>query len=240
MTPNIARLCRLTNPDKCTNHGSKDYASTIMSNALVLIPLETQLARQGHTSVVSARPYGRANDISEKRLQDGLCAMPTNSKIVSLNATCTNPHDPPTSTPQLSRVTPVHVQSTKSPIESRELEIINLQKQLESLTKEKISLLMRVCNTQAEGGSYRLKGDKTILELKQDSNAAKPKFDDMMQELTVFKVKAKEEAIKREEESREALTAAMSAIIAKNNDNLRLEMKRDRDAEKHNLSCSLI
>merc|ERR1711935_758974 len=130
MTQQLAHQCNFKNPDTCTNHGSKAYASTSMSNASIPIPLETQLARQGHKTVVSARPYGRSNEVSEKRLQDGLCAMSTNSTILSLNATCTNPHAPPSCTPFFSRVTPL--QPTKSPIQCRELEIIALQKQLDT------------------------------------------------------------------------------------------------------------
>mmetsp|Transcript_36619 Transcript_36619/g.43762 ORF Transcript_36619/g.43762 Transcript_36619/m.43762 type:complete len:146 (-) Transcript_36619:169-606(-) len=139
MTQHLAHQCNFKTPEKCTNSGSKAYTSTIMSNASVPILLETQFARQGHKTVVSTQPYGRSNMISEKRLQDGLCAMPTNSEIVSLSATCTNPHAPPSSTPSISRVTPS--QLTKSPIQCRELEIITLQKQLDTLTKEKIALM---------------------------------------------------------------------------------------------------
>lgn len=91
----LAHQYNFINPDKCTNHGSKTYTTAIMPNALVPIPLKTQLTCQGHKTGVSACPYGRSNNTSEKSLHDGLCAMPTNSKIGSLNASCTNPHAPP-------------------------------------------------------------------------------------------------------------------------------------------------
>ena len=78
MTKELARLCSFTNPGRCTNHENKAPAITIMNNANVPIPKEAQLAHQGHKHEVCARPYGRINNVTQKMLQDGLCAMPIN------------------------------------------------------------------------------------------------------------------------------------------------------------------
>jgi len=91
MTQELANLYAFNNPDKCSNHRTKAYTTTIMSNVAVPIPLEAQLALQSHSKEIYAGSYGRANKISEKRLQDGMCAIPINPEIVALNGTCNNP-----------------------------------------------------------------------------------------------------------------------------------------------------
>ena len=64
-------------------------------------------------------------------------------------------------------------------------------------------------------------------------------------ELTSFKEKAEEEAAKKkEEESRKAMTDAMSAtmlsMIEKNNENLRLERRRELSEVDSNHKCFLM
>ena len=72
-----------------------------------------------------------------------------------------------------------------------------------------------------------------IQELKDKLKTHKHKHDKMMEELTIFKEKEKEDLFrKKEEASREAMTTAMNAIISQNNIALRQELKRDRNAAK--------
>ena len=176
-------------------------------------------------------------------MQDGLCAIPTNPNIASLNASCTNPHAPPAATPSFSRVTPV--QHTKSPLQARELEIITLQKQLEALTKENIKLTLSLCEEQAEADDYKRECEVKIRDLEKSAESNKRKYDEMNGELTSFKEKAEEEAAKKkEEESRKAMTDAMSAtmlsMIEKNNENLRLERRRELSEVDSNHKCFLM
>lgn len=188
-TKELAHQYSFTNPDKHMNHGSKADTYKIIPNALVPIPLETQLACQGQKSVVFARPYGRSNNVSKMQLQDGFCAIRTNSEIVSLNESCTNPRAPHTSSPSFTSVTPV--QPAKTSIQYRELETIFLQKQNDKLTKENISITMSVCDAQAGKDEYKLEVDDTL----KNSKSNKHKFDKLMVELTMFKEKAREDAI---------------------------------------------
>lgn len=44
MTQELVYLCNFINPDKYINHRSNAFTSTIMSDANIRIPLETQLA----------------------------------------------------------------------------------------------------------------------------------------------------------------------------------------------------
>ena len=247
MTQELATLCGFTNPDKCTNHGTKAYTTTIMSNAAVPIPLTTRLARQSHSKEISAAPYGRENQVSERRLQDGMSAMPTNPDIVALNGTCINPHAPPLPkqnphipplpkqpiplSPPPPKVTPV--QPRKSPIDctvhSREIEIISLNRQLEIITKEKIALQLKQAGEDDSLSTKKLE----IEELQDEVRTYKRKYDVMFTEFTIFKDKEKEELYrKKEEASRDAMTKAMNAIITQNNIAFREELKRDRDAAK--------
>ena len=61
-----------------------------------------------------------------------------------------------------------------------------------------------------------------IQELKDKVKTHKRKHDEMMEELTIFKEKEKEDLFrKKEEASRKAMTTAMNAIISQNNVALR-------------------
>ena len=73
MTAELALKCGFENPEKCTNHGNKALACSIMQSAN--IPKQQRLARQGHSNDYSERPYCRRTDAAEKLLQDGLCAV---------------------------------------------------------------------------------------------------------------------------------------------------------------------
>ena len=71
-----------------------------------------------------------------------------------------------------------------------------------------------------------MKTDKQIRELEEGKTSNKRKFEDISIKLTRFKEIAVEEARKKKkEEQTKTMADAMSAIIAKNNDALRAEMK---------------
>ena len=148
------------------------------------------------------------------------------------------------------------MQHTKSPLQARELEIITLQKQLEALTKEKIKLTLSLCEEQAEADDYKRECEVKIddykrecevkiRDLEKSAESNKRKYDEMNGELTSFKEKAEDEAAKKkEEESRKAMTDAMSAtmlsMIEKNNENLRLERRRELSEVDSNHKCFLM
>lgn len=87
--------------------------------------------------------------------------------------------------------------------------------QLKSITKEKIALTLKLCNAQVEGAIVSCQQIFKIRELTDNVQKHKRKYDEMMEELTIFKEKEKEEVLwKKEEASREALTTVMSALFS--------------------------
>ena len=93
---------------------------------------------------------------------------------------------------------------------------------------------------ETEATAYKVKTDMQICELEEERVSNKRKFDQINIELTSFKEIAMEEARKKKEEQQtKMLTDAMSAIIAKNNDTLRAEMKLYHE-ENSNDCCLLM